>query len=63
MKDGVFMIQARRCKRCGRLLTSKEAVDRGYGCQCAEKARMEENAKKPIPGQSTIFDFIDDEEV
>ena len=59
MKDGVFMIQARRCKRCGRLLTSKEAVDRGYGCQCAEKARREENAKKPIPGQSTIFDFIE----
>ena len=29
MQDGIIMIQARRCKRCGRLLTSKEAVERG----------------------------------
>lgn len=42
MQDGIILIQARRCKRCGRLLTSKEAVERGYGCQCAEKARKEE---------------------
>ena len=41
--DEVFTIQARRCKRCGRLLTSQEAVERGYGCQCAIKAKREEN--------------------
>ena len=62
MRDDIFMIQACRCKRCGRLLTSKEAVERGYGCQCAEKARKEEAAKKPIPGQRSIFDYILDEE-
>ena len=37
--DEIFTIQARRCKRCGRLLTSQEAVERGYGCQCAMKAK------------------------
>lgn len=26
MDDEVFTIQVRRCKRCGRLLTSKEAL-------------------------------------
>ena len=60
--DEVFTIQARRCKRCGRLLTSQEAVERGYGCQCAMKAKKEEEAQKPIPGQRTIFDYLEDEE-
>lgn len=62
MQDGIFTIQARRCKRCGRLLTSKEAVECGYGCQCAEKARREEQEKQPIPGQRSIFDYLSDEE-
>lgn len=62
MQDGIFTIQARRCKRCGRLLTSKEAVERGYGCQCAEKARKEEADKQPLPGQWNIFDYISDKE-
>lgn len=62
MQDGIIMIQARRCKRCGRLLTSKEAVERGYGCQCATKARKEEAEKQPIPGQRSIFDYLSEEE-
>lgn len=62
MQDGIFYIQARRCKRCGRLLTSKEAVERGYGCQCATRARKEEEAQKPIPGQMGIFEFIPNEQ-
>ena len=53
--DEVFTIQARRCKRCGRLLTSQEAVERGYGCQCAMKAKREEEAQKPIPGRYSII--------
>lgn len=60
--DEVFTIQARRCKRCGRLLTSQEAVERGYGCQCAMKAKREEEAQKPMPGQQTIFDYLEDAE-
>ena len=59
-KDGTFMLKVRRCKRCGRLLMSKEAVERGYGCQCAQKARREEEEKQPIPGQMNLSDFWED---
>ena len=62
MSEETFLIEARRCKRCGRLLTSKEAVERGYGCQCAQKALREEREKQPIPGQRTIFDYLSEEE-
>lgn len=31
MDGEIFTIRARRCKRCGRLLTSAEAVEKGYG--------------------------------
>lgn len=58
MNNEIFTIRARRCKRCGRLLTSAEAVEKGYGCQCAVKAKAEENAQKPIPGQMTIEDLF-----
>lgn len=58
MNNEIFTIRARRCKRCGRLLTSAEAVEKGYGCQCAAKARAEKNAQKPIPGQMTIEDLF-----
>lgn len=61
MDDGIIYIKARRCKRCGRLLTSEEAVERGYGHQCAMKAKTAEEEKKPIPGQRTIFDYISEE--
>lgn len=30
MDGEIFTIRARRCKRCGRLLTSAEAVEKGY---------------------------------
>lgn len=26
----IFTIQARRCKRCGRLLVNQESVEQGY---------------------------------
>ena len=58
MDDEIFTIRASRCKRCGRLLTSGKAIEKGYGCQCAAKARAEEDAQKPIPGQMTIDDFL-----
>lgn len=58
MDGEIFTIRARRCKRCGRLLTSAEAVEKGMGCQCAVKAKAEENAQKPLPGQMTVFDLI-----
>lgn len=36
-----FIIKARRCKRCGGLLTSKQAVKDGYGHVCKLKANKE----------------------
>lgn len=58
MDDGIFTIRARRCLRCGRLLTSEAAVKSGYGCACAEKARKEKAAAEPIPGQMSIEDWM-----
>jgi hypothetical protein len=54
MDGEIFTIRARRCK----LLTSAEAVEKGYGCQCAAKAQAEEDEKKPIPGQMTFDDLF-----
>lgn len=62
MDDGIFMIQARKCQRCGRLLTSKDAIEKGLGCQCAMKAAAEKAEKEPIPGQMDIFDYYRREE-
>lgn len=62
MRDGVFYVQARRCLRCGRLLTGREAIERGYGCRCAEKARKAEEELKPMPGQIDIFSLIEGEQ-
>ena len=59
--EEIFTIRARRCKRCGRLLTSAKAVADGYGEQCACKMRAEKEARAPIPGQYS-FPFLDIEE-
>ena len=37
----VFQIPARRCKRCGGLLTSDQAIRDGYGHTCRMKERRE----------------------
>ena len=34
----------------------------GEGCQCAEKARKEEQEKQPVPGQRSIFDYLSEED-
>lgn len=54
----IFMILARRCKRCGRLLVNQESVEQGYGCQCIKKTKQEEIDKQPINGQMELFDFF-----
>ena len=54
----IFMIQARRCKRCGRLLVNQESVEQGYGCQCIKITKQEEIDKQPINGQMELFDFF-----
>ena len=41
-ESDVFTIPARRCKRCGGLLTSKQGLRDGYGPCCLQKMRQEE---------------------
>lgn len=59
-ESGIFTIQVRKCKRCGRLLTSREAVEKGYGCQCMRKQIEEARAKEPLPGQMDLFGYMED---
>ncbi|MCD7903364.1 MAG: hypothetical protein LUF91_06330 [Oscillospiraceae bacterium] len=58
----IFIIQARRCKRCGGLLTSAEALKDGYGHVCRMKTREEELQKKaPDPNQINLFESLEAE--
>lgn len=54
----IFTIRARKCLRCGRLLTSAEAVELGYGCRCAELAEAERREKEPLEGQIDIYEVL-----
>ena len=56
----IFTIKARRCKRCGGILTSKQAVEEGYGHTCKIKAKAEEEAQKPDPDQLTLFGELEE---
>lgn len=58
-----FVIKARRCKRCGGLLTSKQAVKDGYGHVCKMRAKAEEEAKCPDPNQLSLFPTKSEEDV
>lgn len=51
----IFTITARRCKRCGGLLTSAEAIRDGYGSCCLRKMRQEERAKEEVKNQCSLF--------
>ena len=54
-----FTIVACKCKRCGRLLTSYDAVELGYGKQCAIKAGIIPAQKKKddvLEGQICLFE-------
>lgn len=57
----IFRIEACHCKRCGGLLTSKEAIKNGMGRTCMMKAKAELEAKKPNPDQFVFDDFFDEE--
>ncbi|MCD8195926.1 MAG: hypothetical protein LUE24_01920 [Lachnospiraceae bacterium] len=58
----IFTVKARRCKRCGGLLTSAEALKDGYGHVCRMKTREEELAKIPGPNQITLFENLESED-
>lgn len=55
----IFTVKARRCKRCGRLLTNPKAVEDGYGESCKCKVKKEEVEKEPIPGQIELFSLLE----
>ncbi len=61
MESEIFTIKARRCKRCNGILTSKKAVEEGYGHVCKMKTHAEEEANKPIDGQINIIDFFENQ--
>lgn len=54
--DEVFTIQARRCKRCGGLLTSSQGIRDGYGPCCLRKIQQEEAQRKMLENQCSLFD-------
>lgn len=51
-----FRIKARRCKRCGGLLTSKQAVEDGYGHVCKQRAAEEAANAECEKCQICMFD-------
>lgn len=51
----VFKIDARRCKRCGGLLTSKQGLRDGYGPCCLQKLRTEERQREEEKRQYSLF--------
>jgi len=57
----VFTIPARRCKRCGGLLTSSQAIRDGYGACCLRKMRQEERAKEEAKNQYSLFEEEEDD--
>lgn len=60
MSDEVFTIQARRCKRCGGLLTSAQGIKDGYGPCCLRKMRREEAEREMNKNQCSLFDMAPD---
>jgi uncharacterized cysteine cluster protein YcgN (CxxCxxCC family) len=55
----IFTIPARRCKRCGGLLTSEQAIRDGYGSCCLKKIKQEERAKEEAKNQCSLFDGME----
>ena len=56
----IFTIEARRCKRCGGLLTSGQALRDGYGACCLRKLRREAIAKEAAKDQISLFGTIEE---
>lgn len=51
----IFTIRAMHCRRCGGLLTSKDALKDGLGYTCKMKLRKENEQNKPLDGQINFF--------
>ena len=53
--QGIFTIKARRCKRCGGILTSKQGIRDGYGPCCLKKIQQEEREREEAKNQYSLF--------
>ena len=53
--DEIFTIPARKCRRCGGLLTSGQALRDGYGACCLRKLREEAAKREKVKGQIGLF--------
>lgn len=53
----VMIIKARRCQRCGGLLTGEHSIRMGYGAACLKKMKQEEREREEAKRfkQLTIF--------
>lgn len=56
VKTEIFDIPARRCKRCGGILTSEQGLRDGYGSCCLKKMKEEEADAKMRKIQISFFD-------
>lgn len=60
-RSEVFQIAARRCKRCGGILTSEQGLRDGYGPCCLRKMQEEERQKREEARLMTLFDLEKEE--
>lgn len=60
-RSEVFQIAARRCKRCGGILTSEQGLRDGYGPCCLRKMQEEEQQKREEARLITLFDLEKEE--
>lgn len=58
----VFMVRARRCKRCGGLLTSAQAVADGSGHVCKMKELQKQQDREELKNQYSLFGGEETEE-
>lgn len=56
VRPETFIIKARRCKRCGGILTSSKAVKDGYGHVCRLKEERERKNAELMKNQMSLFE-------
>lgn len=54
----IFTIPARRCLRCGGILTSEQGLRDGYGPCCLRKLRQEEKERQERERLVSFFDLM-----
>lgn len=52
----IFQVPARRCKRCGGILTSEQGLRDGYGACCLKRMKEDEADARMRKIQISLFD-------